>query len=547
MKTKLKFIKAIVFQTMLTTGIIAQTTIGQFTFINGNYTDDLNGSAMAANGTPSDTSDRFSNNNMALSFNGVTDAVAAVSPGSNLMFNVYNQISISCWINPTSVSNPNLQTIAARWTGQTATEQFGMFQSGNGIVLAVRSVNSAGVTIPNLFPTANTWYHLVFTYDKINNNRHCLYVNGVQVYNNTFAGTYTNSTGNSYFSIGAQLDGSSNLSRFFQGKIDDFRFYDGLLSASEVNDLFNEQNPANALIAKYSFDNGTTEDDYNFLNLKKLNTPQLTTDRFGNASKAWQFNTNEGLYLLNTGGMNLNTLDEISISCWVNPYNNVSTALQALVVRWGMNGGIEQYGIWQSGTSMIIGARDITSGGVTIPNIFTSSPAWYHVVFTYSKTDNNRHKVYVNNVEVYNNTFAGSCSLGNLNSFFSVGVETDASLQHYRYFFGKIDDIHVFNKALNAQTVDSLFNQPNPVSVNEYMQADNKLQLYPNPAQNQLHIACNEKGTINLFSVDGKCISTKVTEQGNLEFWIGDLNPGMYFIELINQEGKHYRQKFIKE
>lgn len=75
---------------------------------------------------------------------------------------------------------------------------------------------------------AGEWVHLVATADGSTNR---LYVDGGEVDSVSFSGY---DTGNDY-RIGERADGSGN----YGGDIDDVRIYDKVLTATEVNNLYN--------------------------------------------------------------------------------------------------------------------------------------------------------------------------------------------------------------------------------------------------------------------------------------------------------------------
>jgi len=79
------------------------------------------------------------------------------------------------------------------------------------------------------------------------------------------------------------------------------------------------------------------------------------------------------------------------------------------------------------------------------------SDVWYHTCLTFeaaSKTLN----LYVNGVSEYNSSGLGNAAYGNMNAIGSYGGGT------LRWFYGSIDDLRIYNRALSAVEVAALYN-----------------------------------------------------------------------------------------
>jgi hypothetical protein len=73
-------------------------------------------------------------------------------------------------------------------------------------------------------------------------------------------------------------------------------------------------------------------------------------------------------------------------------------------------------------------------------------------------------------------------------------------------------------------------------------EAAKNIRIYPNPAQDVLHVEANENAAVQLMDATGKVL--KSTKPGNLN--IAFLSPGLYVVS-ISQNGTAYQTKFIKE
>lgn len=215
--------------------------ISKYSFTNGSAFDEIgsnHGTVVGA--TP--TTDRFGHANMAYSFNGTSNYIS-VEHHPSIDMNNLGEITISAWIKPNTVSG-GLSSIVTKWNGSTS-EQYGLWSNGSTNLVAIRVVNTSGVSDAASYATGN-WYHVTFSYNKTT-NEHVVYVNGVQTLTYTPSGTYGNSTDTTSLSIGAQMNdfnGSGAFpNRFFDGSIDDIRIYDRVLSSAEVDSLYDAEAP----------------------------------------------------------------------------------------------------------------------------------------------------------------------------------------------------------------------------------------------------------------------------------------------------------------
>ena len=503
--------------------------------------------------------DRFSNSNMAASFDGVSSKVVMNYQDSALSLNNYNQFSISVWFKPAN-TNPGTRAIVAKWAYNFISDEYLLAQDGTNLLVAVGVVTNSGVTI-NANLVANNWYHVVFIYDKTDNNRHKIYLNGNEIYNQTFSGTYTTISSSNFtaLSIGVQHGniGSDppNTMRYFNGLIDDVQLFSSALTPAQINLLYND-NPKyyqnnGYVIAKYSFDNGDTRDDVGN-NPGAINTgATLTTDRFGNNDKAFQFDGTTGFIRVpHSHALSLNTHDAISISAWINP-SNTSSGLRAIVSKWNYLPNADQYLLAQDGTNLLLAIRTINSSGTTaVANINANN--WYHVVFVYDKNDNNRHKVYVNNVLVYNQTFSNTITSSTILTSLSIGAQCNDNNGQpgtpNRFFNGKIDDVIIFGKALTDAQVDSLYNLNNTTSIDNFNDINKQFIVYPNPANDQLFINNIQKeGVLQIYSIDGKLMDTIKIHNNTHVLDISNYTRGMYIAKFIENNGISYQNKWIKE
>jgi hypothetical protein len=214
--------------------------------------------------------------------------------------------------------------------------------------------------------------------------------------------------------------------------------------------------PTNGLVGWWPF-NGNANDESGNGNNGTVNGAILTTDRFGNASKAYSFD-GVGNNIIVADNLLLRP-SNISLSVWIK--TDLTKPINAICIKTNFNNAQgEQYGIGVSGNGAAgftikrnsnclpgNGWQDCsTATGVVIPNV------WQNLVSTY---DGVTIKYYINGMIVQTAVPpAGNidnCSGGNLNIGQFWSGQPD-------YFKGQIDDIGIWNRALSDCEIQDLYN-----------------------------------------------------------------------------------------
>ena len=147
-----------------------------------------------------------------------------VSVADNASMDPASQISISFWMNPSTVTNGYQHIVFKQ--GPVVTS-YGVWLNGNHVYMedndnSVRGMNS------NAAVTAGAWHYITVTYDGTTQK---LYIDGVLDNSQSIPGitlTYTNSP---------VKIGNGDYNNPFAGYVDDLRIYDRALTQSEVTDL----------------------------------------------------------------------------------------------------------------------------------------------------------------------------------------------------------------------------------------------------------------------------------------------------------------------
>lgn len=359
----------------------------------------------------------------------------------------YPGLTLSVWVNPSAYPSALATIIEGLWSsGQAYYLSFG---SDGSVQTYWYGRNPTGYfssgagTVP-----LNKWsmVQAVWTASNV-----MLYVNGQL--KGTFSSTGTGSIPDTV------IFGAETSARNFVGSMSDIRVYNRALSAAEIQQLYNSYdsqinlgssgsadansvNLSKGLIGYWPF-NGNAKDATPYGDNGAVNGAALTTDRFGNPNSAYSFNgTNQ---YINLGTSSVLTPASISWSVWVNAnslgsWNGIVSNMSA----WGTGFGL------QMGTAQNIAAT--VSGTYLKTSWVPSTGVWYNIVATHDAATNN-NVLYVNGTQQA--TLASQPISYEASPTTEIGVfYTTPSL----YFNGTIDNVRLYNRALNPAEVQALYN-----------------------------------------------------------------------------------------
>jgi hypothetical protein len=209
--------------------------------------------------------------------------------------------------------------------------------------------------------------------------------------------------------------------------------------------------PANlqqGLVAYYPF-NGNANDASGNGNNGTVNGATLTADRFGNVNSAYSFNQST-ISVPHNSGLGFQSSQGFSVSFWF--YTETTYFPQHFMGKRPLNSNIFNWQFlsgtnWNTPEYSFASGLDVNSYNGAIANINLDTYQWVHLTGTYL---NGTWRLYRNQVLVAENTgiYATNdvvCELLFGNSGNNVG------------FNGKLDDISIFNHALNQSEIQQLY------------------------------------------------------------------------------------------
>jgi Concanavalin A-like lectin/glucanases superfamily len=220
--------------------------------------------------------------------------------------------------------------------------------------------------------------------------------------------------------------------------------------------IYSMANSANKLVSCYPF-NGNAIDAKGFSN-GTVGGATLTTDRFGNSNSAYSFSGSNFIELTQQNYF-FNT--EYTYAAWVQA-TNLPTSGSANTILSVSGGGQMLYIGNSSVTNNLPAWAQIVYTNENLPasphpssttNVTTGN--WHHVVSTLSRT---QIKIYLDGILIRTSNFSSTITpTYSTNPRSAIGAR-DINGTYGQNFYGKIDDVQIYNVVLTAGQVQSLFN-----------------------------------------------------------------------------------------
>jgi len=225
-------------------------------------------------------------------------------------------------------------------------------------------------------------------------------------------------------------------------KDNSYSSYSNIVSSS-VNELY----PTEGLISYYPF-NGNPDDQGSYDNTSVNNGAVLTTDRFGAANCAYQFDYDDYIRC-STNGFPTGNNDR-TVMGWFKVDSFGQGGTEMVFFCYGVFTGDQLIGMntWQAESG--IKPRIVTVTHKVVGNTDLSTGVWYFLGF---KNGGNNVSLYINGVL----NQSGSITLNtqtNGNDFY-IGAN---NLSGIRPFWGSIDDVFVYDRALSDAEILGLYN-----------------------------------------------------------------------------------------
>ena len=386
-----------------------------------------------ATGNAIPAANRFGYGSMAMAFTGADSLVA-----SNSVALQSDNTTISFWVKVNQLPAQGEVYLVSHGGWQ---ERWKISLPSHG--KPVFTTNSTGgikdMDTDSVSLTLGVWRHVAMVHDGTDNK---IFING-ELKNSIAAAGALNKTVHP-FGIGYNpIDGGGN----FNGELDDLQVYNRALTDAQIDSLYGQQNQppvfTETLVAYYPFNNNG-DDITPFGNDATVMGAVPAEDRFNKANRAFSFNNSSA-----TAGnsVQLNT-PLTTISFWVK-VNQLPAQGEVYLLshggwqeRWKIS--LPSHGKPVFTTNSTGGIKDMDTDSISLP-----LAAWRHVVMTHDSVND---KIYVNGL--LKNSKAAPGTLNNTTKPFGMGYDP---IEVANYFNGDLDDVQVYNIALNEAEVAALY------------------------------------------------------------------------------------------
>jgi Concanavalin A-like lectin/glucanases superfamily len=385
-----------------------------------------------------------------LEFKGSEHDVVKIPASSELNFE--EEFTLEAWVRPTSSTDKLAPVFGKTTGGGSGSKSLSYYlYAGNseskpyGEVQHVLGTGKKATA--TTAPAGGTWTHLALTFDGAVER---LYVNGAQVAETATEAPVT-TTGE--LQIGAETEHSE----YFSGRIDEVRIYNRALAAGEVGVDMETPivTPKAGPVASYSFDEGTgttVEDTTGHGHTATIEGAKWARGRYGDGL---EFKGSEHNVVKVPASSELNFEEEFTLEAWVRPASSTDKLAPILGKTTGGGSGsksLSYYLYAGNSESKPYGEVQHTFGTGKKATASTAPPGstWTHLALTY---DGAEERLYVNGVQVAETaTEAPVTTTGEL----QIGAETE----HAEYFSGRIDEVRIYNRALDGAEVGSDMEAP---------------------------------------------------------------------------------------
>jgi len=293
------------------------------------------------------------------------------------------------------------------------------------------------------------------------------------------------------------------------------------------------QIPTDSLVAYYPFNGNANDESGNGLN-GTVYGATLTTDRFGNANSAYYFDGNSRIEVADDD--NLDLANAFTISIFINQFSFFSHGYRLVDKNTaGITDGYT-FDTWDgtTGNSM----RLCAAGSCKHPLAPHSLNTWHHLAVTFQDgvstfyldgtfvgSENHNHtSINSNDLPLY----VGYCNNGN------------GSICNGENFDGVLDDICIYNRALNQYEIISLY------TGYQQIELDPSITITPNPVKNKIIIETASEGQLSILNLSGQQLISRHKTEPKIVIDISNLPGGVYFV-MFTDAKKTAVNKIIKQ
>ena len=314
--------------------------------------------------------------------------------------------------------------------------------------------------------------------------------------------------------------------------------------------------PSNGLVGWWPFNGNANDESGNGNNGTVNGGVSLTQDRFGNNNSSYSFdgnvNTKIRVPLTNqlTGTKTYSFWFKIPVN-FINPYLHFITCNNSGNDYLSANGNYQVYINNNTRGKFYDGKTGLMS------TLFVNDDQWHHATIVHNYTNQNS-KLYIDGIlngQINSTNF----NLNPVITELAFGSQVSGNtISTNSTLFGQLDDIGIWNRALDSTEVAALYNGNicyQTVSVTDTLfintnitgfnpvTYENTIRIWPNPSSDHLTIDAGDLNVMNGYSIriinslGQQVFQSSINQQQfyiDLSTWTGN---GMYYVNVIDPNG----------
>lgn len=228
-----------------------------------------------------------------------------------------------------------------------------------------------------------------------------------------------------------------------------YHIFIGIIFILTVKNANSQINLENGLLAYYPFNGNTNDESGNDNHGTGINVI-LASDRFGTADKAYDFNGSNAYVAITSTDSLESPTTELTMAAWF--YANLNSSFTPILMKSESTSNAFQYRMYVANNR--IGTSLNNWNNSVVNDVAISSNKWHLIVSTLK---NGAITGFLDGILIDTNTIAIATIALDTHDL-EIGRDVPGLTE---YFKGKIDDVRIYSRAINAEEVMALYNEGN--------------------------------------------------------------------------------------
>jgi hypothetical protein len=194
--------------------------------------------------------------------------------------------------------------------------------------------------------------------------------------------------------------------------------------------------------------------------------------------------------------------------------------------------------------TLIFSFMDISGANIELIGPSFEDFQWHHYAYV---RQGNQHMIYADGFDFGWEPFVNSAD-SSINLPLTIGAQYYSETDNYNDFFaGEVDEISVYNRALSAAEIQSIYNAgvlgkcADELSLEELELSQNDVKIFPNPVIDEViikideHLINNHKDLrLSVMDLSGRIVSRDIELHSTTKINVSTFSKGMYLYTISN-------------